>query len=233
MLAVGRLAGEEAVGEVAHAVGPTTGFFVCLRERAQAEAAAAGTDALTASGGTRPIASPPGVSAFPPSAEELRADIEAFLTGRFLGVVRYSLWQRMSRSIRRHRAWLVPAAASALALAGLCLYVLTRPGTLEVAVTPAGARVEVAGESFEAGPSPHKLSVPSGRYRVRAILEDHVERLVEIDVSRSETREVRLDLEPTGRRSRRRWPSSRITAMSISDSSWRSPRAAEPEMRSS
>ncbi len=129
-----------------------------------------------------------------PSARALKEDVEAFLAGRFLQAARYTVWQRVAKWARRHRAWAAPAAILALVLAGLGLHAATRPGHLVVDARPTGARVEVAGESWTASGEPVRLRVPPGRHEIRVTLEDHVPAVREEHVDRNESREVAVEL---------------------------------------
>ncbi|MCU0723004.1 MAG: protein kinase, partial [Planctomycetes bacterium] len=133
------------------------------------------------------------------SAQAMADDIERYLKGEAIAARPASLPYRAWKLARRHKAVSAALAAFAAVSIAWAAFALTRPGYLQLAVEPHGARVAVDGAEVRPD-APQPLLVRPGGVRIRVEAEGYEAEDREIVVRRNETRELRVALRrQTGR----------------------------------
>ncbi len=142
------------------------------------------------------------------TAADLARDLRALRDGDAISARRPNVIERAGRSWKRHRRSAAIALASAvIALAALAVGVLgmreyadTQNGRLEVTAKTAGALVSIFDADGREAVAPFRMpasepiSLPAGRYRIRAIESDLLSEEFAVDVDAGVTRECELRL---------------------------------------
>ncbi len=135
-----------------------------------------------------------------PSAGEMAADCRRFAQGVPILARPRSAWWHAAQFVHRHRAMTAAIVLVVTVLAALGLGWWLQPGTLVVRVRPAGAVIRVGGDQWTLAEGEQTVSLPPGRYVLRAELAGHVGGVREIEVRRAETHALELTLtRETGR----------------------------------
>ncbi|MBI3268964.1 MAG: protein kinase [Planctomycetes bacterium] len=129
-----------------------------------------------------------------PSAAELAADLGRFLIGEPIAARPASLRHRAWRGALRHKSGTAAAATFAATLATFALVHFRTPGTLQLTVRPAGARVAAGPNTWTSDGGAHAVSLAAGVYDVSAELPDHAPERREVALQRGGWKELVLDL---------------------------------------
>jgi len=127
-----------------------------------------------------------------PSAAALADDLARYLQGESIAARPPTAGYRLRMFVRRRKALVATAAAAVigtLAAVGILRYLT--PGTLNVAVRPAGARVVVGGVPCT---SPASVRLRSGAHELRVEAPDHDPETREVVVERGRTKDIVIEL---------------------------------------
>ncbi|MDP7035476.1 MAG: serine/threonine-protein kinase, partial [Planctomycetota bacterium] len=126
--------------------------------------------------------------------EHLQNDLEQFLSGHLVAAARYNLIQVLKKWVGRHKTVAASLSAITCLLLALSLGWFFTPGTVQLKISPTGARIQIGDRSWKAPQEALPIQLPAGVYRVRVKAPAHQSETREIVIERGRTKDLSVVL---------------------------------------